>query len=265
MEQIQDAMNRRDWDGLVALYASAPVLDDRRSLVRTRVEGEAFFANLKILFDAQSGERERVLLATRGDRLTLHRMTLRAVARYGGLAEFEMLNVTEVDTEGRRVATVVFDPDDLDAAYAELDERYAAGEAAAFARHTHTLSDLRTFSGAAPDWESYAALLAPDFVVEDHSPLGWGRVDRAAYIESVKVLAALAPDTRIRTDHLWLCDHGRLGVHVVFGTHEGGAFEQPRVTVSEVDAQGRERRRDIYALDQLDDALARFAALRPDP
>jgi len=226
------------------------------------VEGEAYFAHLKLLFDAQSGERERVLLATRGDRLALHRNTRTAVARYGGLAEFEMLNMTEVDAGGRRVAIVVFDPDDLDAAYAELDARYTAGEAAAFAPQAHRLSVLRTFPGAAPDWESFAALFAPDFVVEDHSPLGWGTFDRPAYIESVKVLAALAPDTRVRTDHLWLCDDGALGVHVVLGTHEGGAFEQPRVTVSEVDAQGRERRRHLYALDQLDAARARFAALR---
>ena len=122
---------------------------------------------------------------------------------------------------------------------------------------------------AARDWDALAMLQAPDLVVHDHSPLGWGTLDRPTYVESVKALVALAPDSRIRTDHLWLSDRGALGIHVVLGTHEGGAYEQPRVTVSEFDTQGRERRRDIYALDQLDEARVRFAALdartAPDP
>ena len=108
-------------------------------------------------------------------------------------------------------------------------------------------------------------MLAADFVVHDHGPLGWGTLDRPAYVESVKALFALAPDFRVRTDHLWASDGGLLAVGTVLGTHEGGAFEQPRVTVSEIDAQGRERRRDVYTLDQFDEAKARFAALRPDP
>jgi hypothetical protein len=29
----------------------------------------------------------------------------------------------------------------------------------------------------ASDWEQLAFALAPDFVVEDHSPLGWGTLD----------------------------------------------------------------------------------------
>src|SRR5262249_33691404 len=39
----------------------------------------------------------------------------------------------------------------------------------------------------------------------------------------------------------------------------------PRVHVNEFDDQGRVRRHDFYTLDQLDEARARFAELRPDP
>src|SRR5262249_26371858 len=49
------------------------------------------------------------------------------------------------------------------------------------------------------------------------------------------------------------------------GTRDGGAFEEPRVHVFELDDQGRARRQDFYTLDQLDEARARFAELRPDP
>ena len=48
-----------------------------------------------------------------------------------------MLNIIEIDADGRIVAGVLFDADDLDAAFAELDARYLAGEAAA---HAHTWS-----------------------------------------------------------------------------------------------------------------------------
>ena len=44
-------------------------------------------------------------------------------------------SITEVDADGWMVAKVEFDLDDIDAAIAELDARYLAGEAAAYA-HT---------------------------------------------------------------------------------------------------------------------------------
>ena len=46
----------------------------------------------------------------------------------------DVLRIVETDAEGRLAARVAFDPDDLDAAFAELDARYLAGEAAPSAR-----------------------------------------------------------------------------------------------------------------------------------
>ena len=54
--------------------------------------------------------------------------------------------------------TVIFDPDDIDAAFEELDARYLAGEAAAYA-HTWSLIirayaafNRREFPATTPDW-----------------------------------------------------------------------------------------------------------------
>src|SRR5439155_2163917 len=58
---------------------------------------------------------------------------------------------------------------------------------------------------------------------------------------------------------------GVLAIHLMHGTREGGAFEAPRVIVSEHDERGAYRRMDFYSLAQLDEARARFAELRPDP
>jgi hypothetical protein len=52
--------------------------------------------------------------------------SMRARARFS--------QIVEVDDHGDVAVVVVFDPDDLEAAYAELDQRFAAGEAAAHGR-----------------------------------------------------------------------------------------------------------------------------------
>ena len=57
-----------------------------------------------------------------------------------------MLGVVEINSHDQIAAIVVFDLDDFDAAIAELDARYLAGEAAA---HAHTWSVIS---------EAYAAL-----------------------------------------------------------------------------------------------------------
>ena len=77
------------------------------------------------------------VIATRGERLVLIRT--RFSVRDGGPEAFvtEVLGVAEIDADDRIAAHVVFDPDDIDAAFAELDARYLAGEAAA---HAHTWS-----------------------------------------------------------------------------------------------------------------------------
>ena len=48
-----------------------------------------------------------------------------------------MLSIVEIDADERIAARVVFDLDDIEAAFEELDARYLAGEAAA---HAHTWS-----------------------------------------------------------------------------------------------------------------------------
>ncbi len=49
----------------------------------------------------------------------------------------EILSIVEINADEQIAALVTFDPDDFEAAIAELDARYLAGEAAA---HAHTWS-----------------------------------------------------------------------------------------------------------------------------
>ena len=102
-------------------------------------------------------------IAIRGGHLVLSRVRSLGRDQRHDAFRTDVLDILEIDADGRVVARVVFDPDDFDAAIAELDARYLAGEAAAHGR---------TWSAIAG---SYAAinrherpLTTPDWVNIDH-------------------------------------------------------------------------------------------------
>jgi class 3 adenylate cyclase/tetratricopeptide (TPR) repeat protein len=242
----------RDWDGVVATFVPVHRMDDRRKLVRLQLSGEEYFASLRMVFAAQS-RWQFELLATRGERLALFRVEITSEVGDAGAALGELLWLVEVDAAGRRVLLVTFDPEDLDAAYAELDDRYQAGEAACDRRAAVTRAFVAAF--AARDWATMAGLLAPDIEVLDHRLLGWEPLrGREAYRHALEMLVDLAPDVRLRIDHVRVAGRGFLCVTRWLGTHEGGVFEAPSITVSEMDGVGRARRFDQYDIDQMDAA-----------
>jgi hypothetical protein len=254
-----------DWEGVAELLAPDYRSSDRRKAAQVEVDREHYLAGLRwVLAVAPSGHTSE-LLATRGDRLALYRALLRGAGGDVGPFEAESLALVELDARGLHVAGAVFDATDLDAATAELDARYAAGEAAA---HPRVLAATQAFRAAFAkrDWEAVAAQYAEGVVVHDHRLLGWEPIHgTAAYVESLRTLVELAPDVRIQSDHIALNERGLLWVARWAGTREGGPFDSPWIVVSEHDASGRVLRFDTYDLDQLDAARARFEALLPDP
>ena len=92
-------------------------------------------------------------MAIRGERLVLARV--RASGSDPEAIQNDALNVVEIDTADRIAKVATFDLEDIDAAFAELDTRYLAGEAAA---HAHTWSVI---AGA------YAALNRREITVDD--------------------------------------------------------------------------------------------------
>ena len=98
-------------------------------------------------------------------------------------------------------------------AYAELDERYAAGEAVPHAAVWQRQVDLRR-TLAARDWERLATTFAPESVLEEHRPLGlFESLPRDAWLASVRALLDLRPDAVLRVTHvLAIADRGVLMV-----------------------------------------------------
>ena len=104
------------------------------------------------------------VIATRGERLALTRVRFSSRDQRPEAFDTEVLNIVEIDADDRVAACVVFDPDDIEAAFEELDARYLAGEAAA---HAHTWSVITR--GATPRSIGTNCLATtPDWVNIDH-------------------------------------------------------------------------------------------------
>ena len=71
------------------------------------------------------------VIATRGERLILSLVSLSGDDQRPEPFQTEMLRVFEINADERITARVLFDRDDIDAAFDDLDARYLAGEAAA--------------------------------------------------------------------------------------------------------------------------------------
>jgi hypothetical protein len=239
IDRFEDAWAAHDWDGIGAAFAPDFRLIDRRSYAHLDLDRDQHLASLQFRFEMRSSRHTSEVLATRGHRLALMRTRFELAGGDVGPSETESLGVLGSDERGDCVALVMFDPDDLDAAYAEIDRRYTAGEAAPHARPWEWLQGFER-SVAARDWEQWASAFAPDYVVEDHRRLGWGTLhSRDEYMAYVRALVDLAPDVTTRLDHvLALDDRGTLVILRWVGSREGGPFEMPLVAVSALPRAG---------------------------
>ncbi len=262
-DRHREAWEARDWDRFAAIFAPGFRQSDRRTMMHLEVDRDEHLQSMRLIFDMTSARFSGSFLATRGERLALQRGRFEGSDRNVGPSEAEWLGVVEVDDAGDRVAVVMFDPDDLDGAYAELDRRYAAGEAAPYARAWETYQRF-VRAVAARDWEELASVFDPDLVFDDHRLIGWGTLHSSnEYLTRIRALVDLAPDVMVRLDHvLALDDRGTLGVGLWVGRREGGPFEIPFVAVTVLAPDGRGQRMHVYDLHQLDAARACFEAIR---
>ena len=112
-------------------------LDDRRRVVGAGIRDgrDAEIADLRAIADLWNTDMTSTVIATRGERLVLIRV------RFSDRDQRPEVFRTECSSSSRSTPTngssapVAFDLDDIDAAFAELDARYLAGEAAAPRAH----------------------------------------------------------------------------------------------------------------------------------
>ena len=255
------AFNRRDVATLLAFNSADGRYEHRRKGLRDVLEGPARRKAVDAMFDtAPSGWRQEVEpIAIRGSRLSLTRERYRDVDDPDRPIVVELLRVLEVGDDGLAHDTVSFDPDDIDAAFEELDARYLAGEAAAHAdtwslvARGYAALNRHEFPPATPDWLNIddhrrIAMVEPG----DRNALlrvGWDLTPHfGIYIEAVHRLSA----------------RGAVVTRTGKGTsREGFAAEWRAVDILTVEG-GLITRCEIFDEANIDAALARFDE-RDDP
>jgi hypothetical protein len=217
---------------------------------------DAVIANMQALVEAAADITS--VMATRGERLALSRMCSSNRDPRQGEFSVEMLNIVEIDADERIAAHVDYEKDDIDTAFAELDARYLAGEAAA---HSQTWSVIT---------QTYAMfnrneLPAAEWIIVDHRR---GRLFASNHqTASIRALWDLMPGFTIHIEAVHrLNDFGAVLTHIASGTSpEGFDAEWRMIQLLTVEGDWVHRC-ELFDEPDLDAALARFDELdRPTP
>ncbi|MFI5317726.1 MAG: nuclear transport factor 2 family protein, partial [Myxococcota bacterium] len=243
-----------DWLAFRARVSPDFKFDDRskRSLVSGDVE--LYIRNLEVVRAWPDRRVRRTLLAAPRDDIALERISFSG-DRDAAAFEGEFLRVVELDDQGRLRGVTHFDADDRHAASHEMLERAAPSPMVEFRRAVN-----------ARDLERMRRALRDDLVFDDRRRTGLGRVVGAdAYVSAMAALLEAAPDHSAESLYeIAVDEHGELGVTRSFGTlPEGGEFERLWLRVARYHG-GRIAALEHFELDDLEQARARFAELRPD-
>lgn len=249
-----------NWDAMADLLAEDYYQDDHRSTVNAGIRRgrDAALTNMRAVADLGIADVEVSDVATRGKYLVLTRsvFSFRDQGPEAYLAK--QLDVGEIDSDGRLAASVSFDPDDIDAAVAELDARYLAGEAAPYARSWSAL--IHTYAAA----NNQQLRLTPDCVNIDHRRIATIETgDLATYIRT-SWDEAQSFRVYIEAVHR-LSAHGAVFTQAAHGTSEQGFDAEWREIIVATFEGDLVNRCELFDETDLDAAIARFEELQPQP
>ncbi len=251
----------RDWDALASVMADDISTDDRRRAVNAglRRGRDAEIANLRAAADVGITYMTFVVIAVRGERLILARAS-------GGDNRSEafvndLLGVVEINSDNQIAAILCFDLNDFDAAIAELDTRYLAGEPPA---HAHTWSVMSDAFAAINRHELPAT--TPDYVIVDHQ-LQHATIEASGLTEYLRASWDLTPHLRTYIEAVHqLSGLGAVITLAVHGTSQEGFNAEWRIVEVLTRDGDVGNRCEVYDEADIDVALARFDQLsRPAP
>ena len=254
-QRFQALFAARDWDAMADMLAENLLTDDRRRLVNAGIRHgrDAEIENYRAAADIGIMDITLDVIATRGERLVFGRVRGSQRDQLPGTFGIEVLGIVEIDADGRIVAVVSFDLDDFDAAFAELDARYLAGEAAAHARTWSLIT------------EAYAAfnrheLTAVDYITVDHRPLPIVE----AFSQAALRVWDVTPDFGIHIEAVHrLSGFGAVATYQANGTSPEGFDGEWRIILLLTVEGDRIDRCEVFDESDLATALARFEELQP--
>ena len=175
-ERVMAAINREDWDEFERLSAPEGSVESRRKVVgfrQTDFPASEIIRRTRRDLETGTMRLNHVVLAVRGERLALARMTLGTADVSPGAPQDEFLQVYGVDEEGRVSLQVWFDLDDLDAALAELNSLHARFEervrrqSRRIENAASRMYERMQACFTSRDWDALADTLADDVHNED--------------------------------------------------------------------------------------------------
>jgi hypothetical protein len=249
-----------DLESLIRAYAPDCTYEDRRPGFRLTLSRAELEDNIRIGMTFMQGSLpEQTLVATRGERLALSSVVHRGSTPLSGDAESAGLAVFELDDGGLISRTTHFDPGDLDAAFDELDARFATGQGEPFDWAAQTAPSA---AYNRRDWAAFEAGLADDVQYVDHRPARFGVQNRAELMSNMRALIDLVPDAKLRTLAVpRLTADGHVTVFERTGHDDTGALVTWREAAVTMKQGGLYRWIESFPFDDLPAALSRFEEL----
>ncbi|MFZ1162232.1 nuclear transport factor 2 family protein, partial [Mycobacterium sp.] len=259
LERYQACFSARDWAAMAELLADGMVLDDRRRVVNAGIRRgrDVYIADNQAAVEVGAGTISLSVVATRGERLALAHARAFNMGSAPGEVGAEWCGIAEIDADERIVAFVSFDSDDIDAAFAELDARYLAGEAAA---HAHFWSVIINGYDTLNKHELPA--VTSKWVTIDHRMRAtFEAADQTAYIRGAW---DLTPNLKMYIEAVHgLSDIGAVVTHAAYGATQDGFDAEWRMIGLLVAGDDNINRCELFDETDLDTALAKFEELQP--
>ena len=191
-QALHRAMSAADLEATVGCFSDRFVYDDRRRLSGNPIRGTAEVRAAAERIAQQYSRFDARTLAVRGERLHL------AWGLWSNDAGYETthLYVQEIGDDGRIVYEGRFDSDDFEAAYRVLEERYYAGEGAAFAEAGAATAGFALAVNHGDFDPAFGGLVAADLRLEDRSRSVFGDRSAAEFRAALEELNAMVPSVR---------------------------------------------------------------------
>ena len=255
--EMISAFETRDWDWYADRFADDVINDDRRTGVNSgrHVGGERIVDLTRSLADVGFTSVSQTPIAVRGERLVLLERTFHNPDGF----DLDVLALAEIDEHDRTCRNTLFDPDDLPAALAELDERFAVGEGVSVAAYVRQSAEFwRLYNARA--WGEVLDYLGAGWVAVDHRLASAGTIQSAPdFVAYAQGMTELVPDlVAYEDEYLLLGARCGLSRVVARGTSTEGAEVDVQLLALGVMVDGALVRCELFGVEHLDQATARF-------
>jgi hypothetical protein len=248
----------REWAAMAELVALDISTDDRRRVVNAGIRHgrDDHMADMRAIAEVlPDGDITSAVMAARGARLVLTRICILSRGMEVSEVIAEVLRIDEIDADNRIVSGVAFDIDDVDAAIAELEARYLAGEAAGHAdawsliAQAYTAVNRHELPPTTPDWVN----------IDHRRGRAFAPGDLGAYLDATW---DLAPDVNVYVEAVHrLSNPGGVVTHCAHGSSREGFDAEWREVILLTFEAGRVNHFEVFDEGDLAAALARLDEL----